>query len=74
MSKKFKILDRNADCVLVYNTDTHVYKVIDIENDLICMTKDYEQAERVFNTYSIEVVRKEKRKLLEDWIKANAEA
>ena len=74
MSKKFKLLGRNADCVLVCNTETHVYKVMDIKNDLICMTKNYEQAERTFNAYSIEDVRKEKRKLLEDWIKANTEA
>lgn len=68
---KYKLIDKNDNCVLVQNTETQVYKVIDIENDVISMTKEYDHALNAFNSYDIEKVRKAKRKALEDWLKIN---
>lgn len=68
---KYKLVDKNDNCVLVQNTETQVYKVIDIENDVISMTKEYDHAINTFNSYDIEKVREAKRKVLEDWLKIN---
>lgn len=72
--KKLKLLEQKSDCVLVFNTETKVYKVIDIESDLICMTKDFSNAQNCFNSYDIEAVRKEKKKIFKKWLKENTEA
>lgn len=68
---KYKLLDRNSNCALVLNTETKVYKVIDIENDVICLTTDYNHALSSFNSYDIDEVREARRKAFEDWLKAN---
>jgi hypothetical protein len=72
--KKLKLLEQKNDCVLVLNTETKVYKVIDIESDLICMTRDYNNALNCFNSYDIEEVRKEKKKIFTKWLKESTEA
>lgn len=72
--KKFKVLNRNENCVLLQNISDKTYKVRDIENDDICITLSFEKAMNVFETYDIEEVRRERKKVFEDWLKAFAEA
>lgn len=72
--KKYKILGRNENCVLLQNVSDNTYKVRDIENDDICITQSYAKASGVFEEYDIEAVRKERKKVFEDYLKAFAEA
>ena len=67
--KKYKIIDRNEDCVLLESTGTpKQYKVRDIENDDIVITADKEQAMERFNNYNIEAIRAERLKMFEKWL------
>lgn len=67
--KKYRIIDRNEDCVLLETTGTpKQYKVRDIENDDIVITADKEQAIERFNNYNIEDIRAERLKMFEKWI------
>lgn len=67
--KKYKIIDRNEDCVLLETTGTpKQYKVRDIENDDIVITADKEQAMERFNNYDIEAIRAERLKMFEKWL------
>ena len=67
--KKYKIIDRNEDCVLLETTGyPKQYKVRDIENDDIVITADKEQAIERFNNYNIEAIRAERIKMFEKWI------
>lgn len=66
-----KLVSSKKDCVIVFNTETNVYKVVDIELDVICMTKDYAKAENVFNNYDIEAVRRERKAMFDKWLKDN---
>ncbi len=65
-----KLVSSKKDCVIVVNTETQVYKVVDIELDIICITKDCAKAENVFNNYDIEVVRRERKAMFDKWLKA----
>lgn len=76
-AKLFKILEQKKDCVLLvrYMPDMHhLYKVRDIENDDIYIGHDYHNALDCFNKFSIAEVRKEKKKIFEDWLAEFAEA
>lgn len=64
-----KLVSSKKDCVIVLNTETDVYKVVDIELDVICMTKDYDKAVKVFNNYDIEAVRRERKAMFNKWLK-----
>ena len=66
-----KLVSSKKDCVVVLNTETNVYKVVDIELDVICMTKDYDKAEKSFNNYDIESVRRERKAMFDKWLKDN---
>ena len=67
--KKYRIIDRNEDCVLLETTGTpKQYKVRDIENDDIVITADKEQAIERFNNYNIEAIRAERLRMFEKWI------
>jgi hypothetical protein len=66
-----KLVSSKKDCVIVFNTETSAYKVVDIELDVICMTKDYDKAENVFNNYDIEAVRRERKAMFDKWLKDN---
>lgn len=66
-----KLVSSKKDCVIVFNTETDVYKVVDIELDVICMTKDYAKAEKAFNNYDIEAVRRERKAMFDKWLKDN---
>lgn len=67
--KKYRIIDRNEDCVLLETIGSpKQYKVRDIENDDIVITADKEQAIETFNNYDIDDIRAERRKMFEKWI------
>ena len=66
-----KLVSSKKDCVIVLNTETDVYKVVDIELDVICMTKDCDKAEKAFNNYDIEAVRRERKAMFDKWLKDN---
>ena len=70
-TKMLKLVSSKKDCVIVFNTETKIYKVMDIELDVICMTKDYAKAENVFNNYDIEAVRRERKAMFDKWLKDN---
>lgn len=74
---KWKVLNKKNDCYLLQK-ETHegtvLYKVIDIEGDTISMGVDGERALQVFNGYSLERVRKEKKNGFKEWLKANVDA
>lgn len=72
MEKKFKILNRNDNCVLLKRAGEIQYKVIDIENDVIFIGSSIKRAEEVFETYDINKVREERKRVFEDWLKENA--
>ena len=76
--KKFKILKRKADCVLLakQESDGRVkFLVKDIENDIIYMSYGtLEKAELAFDKFSLSEVRKERKKIFEQWLKEFAEA
>lgn len=72
--KKFQILKQNNDCVLLKFTEGERYKVKDIENDDIYSGCNYDTALNIFNTYSIEEVRKQRKEIFEKWLKEFAEA
>ena len=67
--KKYRIIDRNEDCVLLETIGTpKQYKVRDIENDDIVITAIKEQAMETFNNYDIDDIRAERRKMFDKWI------
>ena len=76
----FKILKRKPDCVLLKRDmppeSPHLVKyfVRDIENDIIYSGYDYHNAETIFDEYDINKVRKERKKVFEDWLYEFAEA
>lgn len=73
-NKIFKILERNEDCVLLSKSmpdiSPHrvIYQVRDIENDIIYMGYDYENAKKTFDEYDINKVREERKRVFEDWL------
>lgn len=80
MSRKiFKIINRKEDCVLLRkempDSSPHpvMFQVRDIENDIIYMGYTYNEAEKVFEEYDLEKVRKERKKVFEDWLFEYAE-
>lgn len=72
--RKLELIKRKDDCVIVLNTNSRVYKVIDIENKIVCLSKDLGKAVKSFENYNIEDVRKEKREKFEKWLKENTNA
>lgn len=71
---KFKILDRNKDCLLLKYAWEERYMVRDIENEVIIITYNYDNARKAFEDYSLARIRKQKRELLEEWIKEFVES
>lgn len=71
---KYKIIKKKKDCYLLFAKESGKYKVMDIENDCIYIGYDWESAERAFNEYDLEAIRKEKYELFKKWLKENAEA
>lgn len=74
---KFKILERKADCVLLYKAvgNDAKYIVKDIEGDIIYMSiNNLNGAKKAFDSYDINKVREEKKREFEKWLSENAEA
>ena len=74
---KFKIIERKADCVLLYKAIGNDAKYIakDIEGDIIYMNlNDLAGAKRAFEAYDINKVRETKQREFEEWLSENAEA
>lgn len=71
--KKYKILRRTPSAVLLESSNK-IYKVLDIEVEVIYLGVDKEKAEKVLNEYDIEKVRKVKKEAFEQWLKENAKA
>lgn len=77
MTKKFKIIKRKEDCVLLYKAvgNDAKYLVKDIEGDVIYMNlNDLDGAKKAFDSYDINKVREEKKNLFLEWLSENAEA
>lgn len=68
MEKLLKVIKRKNDCVLVQMLRNKLYKVIDIEQDTICITDRYEQAEEIFDEYDLNKVRIERANAFEKWL------
>lgn len=77
MTKKFKIIKRKEDCVLLYKAvgNDAKYLVKDIEGDVIYMNlNDLNGAKKAFDSYDINKIREEKKNLFLKWLSENAEA
>ena len=79
--KMFKILKQKSDCVLLKKDmppedaiHQVKYFVRDVENDIIYSGYEYKQAEKIFEEYDINKVRKEKKDIFENWLLEYAEA
>lgn len=72
--KKYKILGRTPSAVLLESIGNKIYKVLDIEEEVIYLGADKDRAEKTLCAYDIEEVRKERKRLFEEWLKENAEA
>ena len=65
----YKIISQNEHCVLLnLKSDNNVFKVIDIENDVIAMGS-YEHCKKAYDVYDINEVRKERKRLFENWLR-----
>lgn len=73
MAKMFDLIKRSRSSVLLKYINEERYIVKDIENDIICSTTDYETAERMFNGYDINKVRKDREVIFEEWLKIYTE-
>lgn len=71
---KFKILNKNEDCLLLQYVGEKRYMVRDTENEVILITYNLDNAKKVFEHYSLEEVRKQRRELLDTWIREFVEA
>lgn len=71
---KFKILRKNENCLLLQYIGERRYMVRDIENEAIYIGYNYDTAESIFEKYDIEEVRKQRKELLDTWIKEFVEA
>lgn len=76
--QKYKIIKRKADCVLLMQVrmDNSVkYIVKDIEGDIVYMSLNYlKGAEEAFESYDLEKIRAERKKIFEEWLNEFAEA
>ena len=70
----YKIISQNEHCVLLnLKADNNVFKVIDIENDVIAMGS-YEHCKKAYDEYDINEVRNERKKLFENWLREFADS
>ena len=76
MRKLYNLLNQKEDCVLLVRNseDGDFYKVIDVESDTVYMGYDKSRATKLFESYDLETVRKEKKRLFYKWLENNAEA
>lgn len=72
--KLYKIVAQNDQCVLLKRLDSETYKIKDRENDDVYFGHNYECAMKIFNSYDLDKIRKEKREMFEKWLLDFAEA
>lgn len=69
----YKIISQNEHCVLLnLKSDNSVFKVIDIENDVLAMGS-YEHCKKAYDKFDINEVRKERKRLFENWLREFAD-
>ena len=71
---KFKIMNKNEDCLLLQYVGEKRYMIRDTENEVILITYNLDNAKKVFESYSLEEVRKQRRELFDTWVKEFVEA
>lgn len=72
--QKYKILENFTDCVLLSSTEG-IYIVRDkFDNDVIYMSKDYDNALVYAKSYNFNEVVKARREIFDTWLEAHAEA
>lgn len=72
---KFRLLKRNENCILLeYIREHGRYMVRDTENDVLYIGRSYEEAEKMFDSYDLNEVRKQKAEMLEKWMEEFVEA
>lgn len=65
----YKIISQNEHCVLLnLKSDKSVFKVIDIENDVLAIGS-YEHCKKAYDEFDINEVRKERKRLFENWLR-----
>lgn len=70
----YKIVSQNEHCVLLnLKAGNNVFKVIDIENDVIAMGS-YAHCKKAYDEYDINEVRKERKRLFENWLREFADS
>ena len=73
--KMYKLLMKNENCALLESLERKGrYIIRDIENEVIYIGNNYNNAEKMFNEYDIKAVRRMRKRLFEDWLKEFAQA
>lgn len=73
--KMYKLLMKNENCVLLESLERKgQYVIRDIENEVIYIGNNYNNAEKMFNDYDIKAVRRMRKRLFEDWLKELVQA
>lgn len=73
--KMYKLLMKNENCALLESLERKGrYVIRDIENEVIYIGNNYNNAEKMFNDYDIKAVRRMRKRLFEDWLKEFVQA
>lgn len=75
VEKKYKLLMKNENCALLESLERKGrYVIRDVENEVIYIGNNYNNAEKMFNDYDIKAVRRTRKRLFEDWLKEFVQA
>ena len=75
VEKKYKLLMKNENCALLESLERKgLYIIRDIENEVIYIGNNYDNALKMFNDYDIKAVRRMRKRLFEDWLKEFVQA
>lgn len=75
IKKMYKLLMKNENCALLESLERKGrYVIRDIENEVIYIGNNYNNAEKMFNDYDIKAVRRMRKRLFEDWLKEFVQA
>lgn len=66
--KKFELLEKKKDCVLLKYKGEEKYKIRDVENDDIYIGYSYDGAIKVFEDYDLDKVRKQREENFANWM------
>ena len=70
----YKIISQNEQCVLLnLKSGNNVFKVIDIENDVIAIGS-YAHCKKAYDEFDLNEVRKERKRLFENWLREFADS